>query len=210
MPWVVWAGDESVERPNRLSDFEYVPVRGSSATSGIVKFDESGELLGNTDLTGPTEHESRADHELLVRASQNRFGILLPCMRDVGLHKIYCRADGGHDDSFSWVSHAFLEDGSQVGPEALCELLAGSRSFSVAMRLRLSWENDHRSDITVIHDTLDIDLCSLMWSQWLFGNNFGTGAYSFFGAYTVDLAAGIIQEDPDPLPVVRHIVISQS
>ena len=32
-------------------------------------------------------------------------------------------------------------------------------------------------------------------------------AYSHFGAFTVDLAAGINGKDPDPLPVIQHIII---
>ena len=210
MPWIARADERVLGQPSKLSDFRYFPVRGASAVSGMVKFGENGQLLETSDLGDAVQSEDSELVGLLVQASQNRFEILLPCMRDIGLHRIYCRTDGGHDDSFSWISHAFLEDGTKVGPEGLCELMAGSRFFSVAMRLKLSWENDHRSDCTVIHDTLEIDLCSLMWSQWSFGNTFGLGAYSFFGAYTVDLAAGIIQADPDPLPVVRHIMISQS
>lgn len=213
MPYVAFeelgadlSDDDNLLSTKQLSDFQFLPAPVLSRGNDIVRFGADGKLISgpNAKFSGDQKAVEQAKMEPVL---QNRFALLLPCMHDIGLEKIYCRVDGGHDDGFSWVSHGILNNGKLLDAGRLCNQLASSREFSVDLRKRLGWNNDKRSDVTVIRDTLDIDLCSLMWGPWLFGRAFGSGELTFYGAYTVDLSRGTIEEDPNPDPVVQHIAL---
>ncbi|MEM7748076.1 MAG: hypothetical protein AAF346_07475 [Pseudomonadota bacterium] len=191
-----------------LSEFEFVPAHAMCRATDAVRFNEFGELTSepNATLRGRAERYQPGSRS----QSQNRFALLIPCMRDIGLEKIYCRIDGGPDDGFSWVSHAHLKGGQQVEPDALCDMLAESGAFTNELRALLGWESDVRSKTMVVRDTLDVDLCSLTWGPWLFGHGFGRGLFRVYGAYVVDLVQGTIEEDTDADPVVQNITIAFS
>lgn len=216
MPYVAFGegqaekSDDGIELPpQRLSDFEFLPAQFFRQANSVVHFDYAGQLLRSAHGHGNHKGWAR-DRKIGASEQLNRFALLLPCMRDIGLHKVYFRVDGSHDDIFSWVSHGISENGDRVGVDALCDLIANSLRFTVDLNKRFRWERDQRSDMTVLRDTLDIDVCSLMWAPWLFGHSFGWGPYWFYGAYTVDLMLGTIVEDPHADPVVQHIAISNN
>ncbi len=191
-----------------LSEFEFVPAHAMCRATDSVRFNALGQLTSepNATLRGRAERYQPGSRS----QSQNRFGLLMPCMQEIGLEKIYCRMDGGPDDGFSWVSHAHLKGGRRIEVDALCEMLAGAETFTSKMRAMLGWEGDVRSKAMVVRDTLDIDVCSLTWGPWLFGHSFGRGPFRVYGAYVVDLVRGTIEEDPDVDPVVQNITIAFS
>jgi hypothetical protein len=43
----------------------------------------------------------------------------------------------------------------------------------------------------------------------LLGKSYGTGNYSMYGAFTVDLETCMITDDPNAVPVVRDIEIAK-
>jgi hypothetical protein len=47
------------------------------------------------------------------------------------------------------------------------------------------------------------------WATMLLGSGYGTGEYSMYGAFTVDLEACTISDDPDADPVVQNIEIAE-
>jgi len=47
------------------------------------------------------------------------------------------------------------------------------------------------------------------WANLLLGNSFGTGNYSMYGAFKVDLQKCTITDDPDAEPIVENIQIAE-
>jgi hypothetical protein len=47
------------------------------------------------------------------------------------------------------------------------------------------------------------------WASMLLGKSYGTGNYSMYGAFTVDLETCMITDDPNAVPVVRDIEIAK-
>jgi hypothetical protein len=46
------------------------------------------------------------------------------------------------------------------------------------------------------------------WAAMLLGDSYGTGEYSMYGAFTVDLEACTIADDPHADPIVENISIA--
>jgi len=56
-------------------------------------------------------------------------------------------------------------------------------------------------------DHILFDLCN-EWASMLLGEGFGTGEYSMYGAFTVDLETCAITDDRDADPIVENISIA--
>ena len=202
---VEWPDDGTDPLPPQLSDFEFLPAPEFCGATEQVRFDQNGELISKPNAMVVPHNRRQSGAE-----TENLFALLLPCLRSIGTEKIYCRADGGNDEGFSWVSHAVVKGGEHVEVDQLCVKLASSAMFTPEVRSKLVWQGETRSDTAIIQDTLEIDLCSETWGIWLLGDGFGTGEYSFYCAYIVDLVNGTIDEDPDAEPVVQNIEIASN
>jgi hypothetical protein len=59
-----------------------------------------------------------------------------------------------------------------------------------------------------LKDIVEDWLCS-EWASMLLGDSYGTGEYSMYGAFTVDLVGCTITDDRDAEPVVQNIEIAK-
>lgn len=182
-----WADDDE-PAPPKVSDFVYVPARDLGGPSGParLRIPTGSEPINNEEFDGP--QEARALH-LALKAS--------------GIAKVYCRYDGGNDEGFAWLDHAELGTGERLEPIAVAERLVAR---GVPLRRRMFWEKDW-PEARVVRDMLDFPL-SVNWAAALLGGRgFGTGEYSMYGAFVVDLVAETITDDPQAIPVIRNIKI---
>jgi len=86
------------------------------------------------------------------------------------------------------VDHAELGSGERLDMAALAKRLIAN---GVYVRKRMPWQKDW-SDERVIQEMLDFTLAVNWAAALLGGRSFGTGNYSMYGAFAVDLAhAGI-------------------
>jgi hypothetical protein len=172
------------------------------------------------------------------RRAQRRLqliAIMTDALRNTGARKIYCRYDGGNDEGFSWLDHVERQDGERINAAAVSRLLldvgllddlntAGllpfndtlyrlseyaPRSLSENVR-HLSVDARRRYDACSDRQKLDraVDDLSGEWACMLLGDRYGTGEYSMYGAFTVDLEACTIVDDRNADPVVENIRIA--
>jgi hypothetical protein len=124
-------------------------------------------------------------------------------LKSSGVVKVYCQYDGGNDEGFAWVDHAELGNGERLDTIALAKRLIAN---GVSPRKRTPWNSDW-SDERVVRDMLEFPLAVNWAAALLGGSSFGTGNYSMYGAFVVDLVAETITDDPKANPVLRHIEI---
>jgi hypothetical protein len=141
---------------------------------------------------------------------QRGFALGFHALRKAGVQRLYCRYDGGNDEGFSWLGHAEMADGARLDAETLSQRLydagllnklyatgimhgSASRHFSELHQLRV-----HFLDYWLVNE----------WATMLLGYSFGTGEYSMYGAFTVDLEACTITDDRNADPVVHNIEIA--
>jgi hypothetical protein len=101
------------------------------------------------------------------------------------------------------VDHAELGSGEKLDMAALAKRLIAN---GVSARKQMPWQKDW-SDERVIQEMLDFPLAVNWAAALLGGRSFGTGNYSMYGAFVVDLVAETITDDPKANPIVRHVEI---
>lgn len=133
--------------------------------------------------------------------------VLLPALREIGIRRLYCRYDGGNDEGFSWLDHGATVTGEIFDFETLLEKLAANGVDEKVPRqpfvLHLS-AGTSPSPADLLRDNLRYAL-SDVWATLLLGRGFGTGEYSMFGAFVVDLEQCMVVDDPDADPIVENI-----
>jgi hypothetical protein len=170
--------------------------------------------------SGPPRSQSRVTEDLARRrreAEERQEGVLsvmVPALRNIGARRVYCRYDGGNDEGFAWLDSVELESGERIAPDALAQRL---HEAHVHERLRAaghvlhslpSEDRNAASEQGALGFFVDGWLCN-EWASALLGGAFGTGAFSMYGAFTVDLETGIIADDSHAAPVVQNIIIAQ-
>jgi hypothetical protein len=182
-----WTDDDE-PIPPMASDFVYLPAKELGGPSGPaeLRIPNPSEPNSSEDFENP--QEARALH-LSLKAS--------------GVAKVYCQYDGGNDEGFAWVDHAELKSGEKLNMAALAKRLIAN---GVSARKRMPWQKDW-SEERVIQEMLDFPLAVNWAAALLGGRSFGTGNYSMYGAFVVDLVAETITDDPKANPIVRHIEI---
>jgi hypothetical protein len=132
---------------------------------------------------------------------------VVPELRKAGVRRLYCRYDGGHDEGFSRLDHAEMTDGARLDAGALRQRLfdAGllDRIYAAGM-MRASARITAQQQFELF---IDFDLISA-WASMLLGDSYGTGEYSMYGAFTVDLETCTITDDRNADPVVKNIKIA--
>jgi hypothetical protein len=140
---------------------------------------------------------------------------MIPALREIGAQRIYCRYDGGHNEGWAWFDGLQLRDDARIDLDGVAQRL---HETHVHTKLREAGFklHDHYSFRTggqpsdrgalksVVNDWLCHD-----WASMLLGEGFGTGEYSMYGAFKVDLETCTITDDPDADPVVENIKIAQ-
>ncbi len=118
-------------------------------------------------------------------------------LTELGAVKAYIRFDGGNDEGFGWFDSCLFADGSSRDADRIAE---GLKPGGAIEELAAIYPGAVSVDL---RETLD-DLAS-DWAARLLGEGFGTGEYVMYGAAWVDLQTGLIEDDPDPAPVVQNI-----
>ena len=181
-----WTNDE--DPVPKASDFVYMPS------------DEVGGHSGPAKLRIPTDSEPNSSEEF---ENPQQARALHLALKASGIAKVYCQYDGGNDEGFAWVDHAELDTGERLDIAALGRRLIAN---GVSVPKRMPWQEDW-PDERMVQDTLDFPLAQNWAAALLGGHSFGTGAYSMYGAFVVDLVAETITDDPKASPVVRNIEI---
>lgn len=128
-------------------------------------------------------------------------------LRAAGVVSVYCRMDGGNDEGFAWLDSAQTADGRSLDPAQLAALLLERGAAErLPSPLQAGFGDGSESPGDQLVRQFDWDLADA-WAIRLHGDGYGTGEYSMFGAFTVDLVGETITDDPEAAPVVQNITI---
>jgi hypothetical protein len=206
--------------PHAPARFSISPIVGQSASEPPPQMRRRGmlnRLLGWARSSDPQQERrtslqerarrQRLEHE---RRRQQLFSILIPPLRDFGAWRAYCRYDGGNDEGFSWLDHFERRGGERIDLDALARNLHDKGIFDT---LRAAGFMTHLRGASTAQPMAELRrfLSSWLIDEWasiLFGGGFGAGEYSMYGAFTVDLDAYTITDDPHADPVVQTIRIA--
>jgi hypothetical protein len=163
---------------------------------------------------GPREQErERAKREWAQRWERTR-AIVIPALRQIGGRRIYCRYDGGNDEGFAWVDSLALQDGQRIDLDTVAQRLHDAEVHRVLRSVGVEPKDPFSP--TASGDLLErgalkyfVETLCHEWATMLLGRSFGTGEYSMYGAFTVDLETCIVTDDPGADPVVQNISITR-
>jgi len=138
------------------------------------------------------------------------FAIMVPALQSAGVRRAYCRYDGGNDEGWAWLDHYQIKGGDRIELDVLAKQLY---EMNVYDQLCASGFDAHlkgtASDQKIFELRGFASGLAHDWAMLLLGESFGTGEYSMYGAFTVDLDACTIIDDPHADPVVENIAIAQ-
>jgi hypothetical protein len=162
-------------------------------------------LLGWRHLTGSPQPTTHVYTTMVLQPQrdpgqrrQQLFAVAIPELRKAGVRRAYCRYDGGHDEGFAWPDYFDMQDGGRISPRDLAGRLRGA-GFADRFPARHAFGE---TDLDVLRRL------SFEWASLLLGNGYGTGEYSMYGAFTVDLEACTIVDDRSADAVVENIRIT--
>ncbi|UFZ02577.1 hypothetical protein LQG66_25275 [Bradyrhizobium ontarionense] len=152
-------------------------------------------------------HRAKLEHQ---RRSQLLLSTMIPPLRAAGARRAYCRYDGGNDEGFSWLDHYESERGNRIDlnvlAERLFEMNVHDRLRDAGFGLLTATSKDQKlAELRGFASGWLVD----DWATRLFGGSFGTGEYSMFGAFWVDLETCTITDDPNAEPAVQNITIAE-
>ncbi len=224
--------------PPRVDQFEYVSSLGYGGARGVVTFsidvpDKPAPIPGPTPTPAATASPRRGFFDRLFggaraatpeRAAQrvrdaetrkalrhyNRHLVLslaVLALREIGGRRAYCRYDGGNDEGFCWLDSVELANGECIDVTAVAQKL-----YDLGLHERLHAAGLVKSDPKVTGleqvQTFARIWPSTEWAGLLLGESYGTGEYVMYGAFTVDLEACTLVDDPQADPVVENIEIA--
>ena len=158
----------------------------------------------------PRVHQARREWEQRWERIRS---IMIPALQQIGGRRICCRYDGGNDEGFAWFESLELDDGQRLDRDATAQRLhaiqvyAALRAAGAEPQGGFPPRADELAERWALQDSIGL-LCD-DWATLLLGRAFGTGEYSMFGAFTVDLETRTITDDPHADPVVENIRIDQ-
>jgi hypothetical protein len=170
-------------------------------------------LMGRPRASDPPQPRSSYEEERRRRekAHEQRrqlfLAIAIPELREIGARRAYCRYDGGNDEGFAWLDSIEMQDGARIAPAELTRQLRKGQLLDKLYAADVMRRLDGVSDQQQLDDFIRDWLCT-EWAVMLLGNGFGTGEYSMYGAFTVDLDACTIIDDPNADPIVQQIEIA--
>lgn len=103
-------------------------------------------------------------------------------MRSQGAVRAYCLYDGGDDEGFARFDHCVFKDGSTRKISRVAADLAAADPVLFANAPAL------------------LEEVASTWAVQLLGRGYGTGAYTMYGGFWVDLDTGLVTDDPDAQP----------
>ncbi|HKD31545.1 MAG TPA: hypothetical protein VKC66_37285 [Xanthobacteraceae bacterium] len=101
-----------------------------------------------------------------------------------------------------------MEDGGRITAAVLVERAREAQLLDKLYAAELMRRFDGMSDQRQLDLFFHGYLC-VAWASMLLGDGFGTGEYSMYGAFTVDLDTCTITDDPGADPIVQNIRIAQ-
>jgi hypothetical protein len=178
-------------------------------------------LLGQSLPLGALPRSRSSQDENRERAKQEQaqrwerlLSIMVPALRQIGGRRVYCRYDGGHDEGWAWFDSLELQDGERLNLDALGQRLhdiqVHTKLHSASFKLHDHYSirtGGRPSDQGALKSVVNDWLCH-EWASMLLGRSFGTGEYSMYGAFTVDLETCTVTDDPGADPVVENIRIA--
>jgi hypothetical protein len=152
-----------------------------------------------------------------LRRRQRFFAAVIPALQKTGARRMCCRYDGGNDEGFVWLDCMEMRDGERIVAAAVPRRLLDVRfpdqlrAARVLRRSNMIYETPS-FDIGSLPDRQKLDqilqaLCN-EWASMLLGDSYGTGEYSMYGAFVVDLEACTITDDRAADPIVENIQIA--
>ncbi len=215
MEWPEDAADDYEPPPPRPDQFEYLAPPDFGGAREPVKFSDSASaklasrgpslplrtriamwVLGKS-LPGVGEmltQRKRQSQEAAVRR-QKLFSVMVPALRQMGGRRVHCVYDGGNDEGFSWFGSLETAE-RKLSLDEVCLRLVGAGLIDKLQEADwLHQSTDHpRDESEVLRDAVEYSLPE-EWAALLLGEGFGTGPFSMYGAFTVDLETLTIQDD---------------
>lgn len=220
---IEWPDDDSDQPPPRLEQFHYIAASDFTGNTAPVKF-----TVPDVDLSFGQERHSEAKRSCLDRLlgrnvqpvsrpaysseyfekrQQQLVALMVPALRDLGVKQLYCRYDGGNDEGFAWFDHAIQRSGETMALDALARRLSETDLPRVAYEASIVQQRgafpDHARMAELLHHCLAEE-----WACQLLGSHYGTGPFSMYGAFTVDLDNCTIVDDPNADPIIQNIEIA--
>ena len=209
--------DDDDELPKaRLDQFQYLLPPAIGGVPSPVHFaDPSRPAVASRSFMqrlfgGTSKSPSVVKQDMQQEERRDRFlSIVIPAFREAGVVRVYFRYDGGSDEGFVWVDRFELRDGQRLSFEAMSPKLLAAKlveKLEAADVFKHWQEAPAEAKLRGVFDGwLDV-----IWADMLLGQGFGTGEFSMYGAFTVDLDACTITDDPNAEPIVQNITISKS
>jgi len=200
--------------PVEPAEPEVTPERQQSAPAESPRRSFLDRLLGRP-MSSPQpsqisyEERRRRSERQREQRRQAFFAIMVPALREIGVRRAYCRYDGGNDEGFAWLDRFEMQDGQRVSTDTMAsrlhEMRVQERLYAAEFMKRAEGASDDevRGEIK----SLATDWLCTYWASMLLGDGFGTGEYSMYGAFVVDLERCTIIDDRDATPVVQNIQI---
>ncbi|WP_284421412.1 MULTISPECIES: hypothetical protein [unclassified Bradyrhizobium] len=156
------------------------------------------------------EERRRRDQLERDRRRQLLLSTMVPALRAAGAKRAYCRYDGGNDEGFSWLDHYVGDNGDRLDLDLLAVRLWDAGLHG---QLRAAGYGSHLTETLKKPQVLELKnfLSSWLTDEWatlLLGRGFGTGEYTMYGAFWVDLETCTISDDRNADPVVENITIA--
>ena len=217
LEWPEDAADDYEPPPPRPEQFVYLAPPDFGGAREPVRFSDSASakrastgpslplktrllmwVLGKS-LPGAGDflaQRKRQAQEAALRR-QRLFSVMVPALRQLGGRQVHCVYDGGHDEGFAWFGSLETAAG-RLALDELCSRLAGTGLIEKLQQAEwLHQSPDHpRDESEVLRDALEYSLPE-EWAVLLLSEGFGTGEYSMYGAFTVDLEGLTIRDDRD-------------
>jgi len=191
-------GDAEHVPPPRADEFMYLSPTEFGGEAETVRFSVAEPQQG-ADL--PLWELRREEDQ-----RQRTFAFAVPELRKAGVKRLYCRYDGGHDEGFAWLDRVEMTDGGWLDVGAISERLFddGLLDRVCDAGIMIPSSSSDRAEVRYFLD----DWLVNEWAVMLMGDAYGTGEYSMYGAFTVDLEACTITDDRNADPVVQNIKIA--
>lgn len=150
-------------------------------------------LPGAADFTKDLERQKNEAAERRAKL----FSLMVPALREIGGQRVHGIYDGGNDEGFAWFGS--LE--TAAGRLSLDEVVAALLPTGLVPRLKESeLIREHpdypREDADQLKKIVEMTLPE-EWAVLLLGWGFGTGPFTMYGSFTVDLHQLTIRDDRD-------------
>jgi hypothetical protein len=198
--------EDGADSPPRADQFIYLPPPELGGARPPVHFSVA-PIAPGTEAASPPPEDSD-EEEMQQQDRQQLFAIAIPELRASGARRVYCRYDGGNDEGFSWLDGIEMQDGARITGAALAQRLQEGPLLDKLIAADMLNRDVGQSAQQQLQDVMSDWLCA-EWATMLLGEDFGTGEYSMYGAFTVDLDACTIIDDRNADPVVQNIEIAE-